>query len=129
MKHYDVVAAVVCKDDRYLCVQRGRTKFVYTSFKWEFPGGKIEPGETPRQALARELMEEMDYPITVGDAVVTVRHEYPNFSITMTAYLCTPQSDTFHLNEHVAYRWCEKEELAELDWAAADVGIVEKLCC
>lgn len=128
MKHYDVVAAVVCKDEKYLCVQRGKTKFEYTSFKWEFPGGKIESGEIPQQALARELIEEMNYPIAVGNALVTVHHKYPDFSITMTAYLCTPLSETFHLNEHVAYRWCEKVELAELDWAAADVEIVESVC-
>lgn len=127
MKHYDVVAAVVCKEDKYLCMQKGKTKFEYTSFKWEFPGGKIEPGETPQQALARELLEEMDYPVAVGDALITVHYEYPDFSISMTTYLCTPLSDTFHLNEHQAYRWCKKAELAELDWAAADMGIVAKL--
>ena len=63
------------------------------------------------------------------DVVAAVHHEYPDFSITMTAYLCTPQSDTFHLNEHVAYRWCGKEELDGLDWAAADVEIVKSVCC
>ncbi len=71
MKHYNVVAAVVCHDGKYLCMQKGKTKFDYTSYKWEFPGGKIEPGETPQQALARELMEEMEYPVRsrrgVGD--------------------------------------------------------------
>jgi 8-oxo-dGTP diphosphatase len=87
MKHYNVVAAVVCHDGKYLCMQKGKTKFEYTSYKWEFPGGKIEPGETPQQALARELMEEMEYLVEVGEELVTVNHEYPDFSITMTAFV------------------------------------------
>ena len=125
MKHYNVVAAVVCQDNKYLCMQKGVTRFEYTSHKFEFPGGKIEPGETPEEALQRELMEEMDYHIEVGRKLVTVDYTYPDFSITMTAYLCTPISPTFTLNEHVAYEWISKEGLRELDWAAADVGIVE----
>ncbi len=127
MKHYNVVAAVVCHDGKYLCMQKGKTKFEYTSYKWEFPGGKIEPGETPQQALARELMEEMEYPVEVGEELVTVSHEYPDFSITMTAFLCTPKGDAigFKRREHADSKWCSKEELKELDWAAADVDVVE----
>ena len=88
MKHYNVVAAVVCHDGKYLCMQKGKTKFEYTSYKWEFPGGKIEPGETPQQALARELMEEMEYPVEVGEELVTVNHEYPDFSIANSTSKC-----------------------------------------
>lgn len=112
MKHYNVVAAVVCHDGKYLCMQKGKTKFEYTSYKWEFPGGKIEPGETPQQALARELMEEM---------------EYPDFSITMTAFLCTTKGDAngFRRREHADSKWCSQEELKGLDWAAADIDVVE----
>ena len=129
MKHYNVVAAVVSHDGKYLCMQKGKTKFEYTSYKWEFPGGKIEPGETPQQALARELMEEMEYPVEVGVELVTVNHEYPDFSITMTAFLCTPKAkaDGFKRREHADSKWCSKEELKGLDWAAADVGIVRIL--
>lgn len=125
MKHYNVVAAVVCSGDKYLCMQKGETKFAYTSYKWEFSGGKIEPHETPQQALKRELLEEMDYPISVGRQLVIVNHDYPDFSITMTAFLCTPLSDKFVLKEHVAYKWVDADDLPTLDWAAADVTIVD----
>lgn len=129
MKHYNVVAAVVCHDGKYLCMQKGKTKFDYTSYKWEFPGGKIEPGETPQQALARELMEEMEYPVVVGEKLVTVNHEYPDFSITMTAFLCTPKGDAnrFKRREHADSKWCSADELKGLNWAAADVGVVRIL--
>ena len=127
MKHHNVVAAVISHDDKFLCMQKGKTKFEYTSFKFEFPGGKIEPGETPQEALKRELMEEMDYEIEVGEELITVNHTYPDFSITMTAFLCTADSPTFVMNEHVAFEWKKVEELKELDWAAADVGIVEAI--
>ena len=127
MKHYNVVAAVVCHDGKYLCMQKGKTKFEYTSYKWEFPGGKIEPGETPQQALARELMEEMEYPVEVGEELVTVNHEYPDFSITMTAFLCTPNGDAngFNRREHADSKWFSKDELKGLNWAAADIDVVE----
>ena len=127
MKHYNVVAAVVCHNGKYLCMQKGKTKFEYTSYKWEFPGGKIEPGETPQQALARELMEEMEYPVEVGEELVTVNHEYPDFSITMTAFLCTPKGDAdgFKRREHADSKCSSQEELKGLDWAAADIDVVE----
>lgn len=129
MKHYNVVAAVVYHDGKYLCMQKGKTKFEYTSYKWEFPGGKIEPGETPQQALVRELMEEMEYLVEVGEELVTVNHEYPDFSITMTAFLCTPKGDAdgFKRREHADSKWYSKDELKGLNWAAADVGVVASI--
>lgn len=125
--HYHVVAAVVCRDGRFLCMQKGETKYAYTRFKWEFPGGKIEQGETPQAALRRELLEEMDFPVVVGCPVATVTHHYPDFSITMTAYRCTADTANFKLKEHAAFKWCRLKELSELDWAAADVAIVDAL--
>lgn len=112
---------------KILCMQHGRTKFDYTSFKYEFPGGKIEPGETPQQALHRELLEEMDYDVRVGDRLVTVEHTYPDFGITLTAFVCDVESTDFRMNEHIAFKWCTREELRQLDWAAADTGIVKAL--
>lgn len=128
-KHYHVVAAVVEHNGLYLCVRKGQTRYAYTSNVFEFPGGKVESGETEPEAIIRELQEEMDYAITVDKHVVTVSHDYPDFSITLSAYLCHPAGgrDSFSLKEHIEYRWLRKEGLSELTWAAADVGIVEAL--
>lgn len=123
-KHYNVVAAVIRKDGKYFCVKKGRTKYSYTSYKYEFPGGKIEPGETPQEALRRELAEELDYDISVGCLLVAARHDYPDFSITLNAYLCEPQSDGFVLSEHVDNVWLGAKELRSVDWAEADLAVV-----
>lgn len=125
MKHYHVVAAIIENDGRFLCMQKGETKFEYTSYKFEFPGGKVEEGETEQQALARELMEEMDYAIVVDRPYKTVHHVYPDFEITMTAYLCKAATRLFHMNEHISFRWLKASELMRLDWAAADVPIAK----
>lgn len=125
MKHYQVVAAVIEHEGQILCMQRGKTRFAYTSYKFEFPGGKIEPNETAQEALKRELMEEMNYPIEVKQSILVVYHAYPDFEITMQAFLCGVENRHFHLNEHIAYRWLEKEKLKSLDWADADVPVVE----
>ena len=137
MKHIEVVAAVIVDDGEVLCMQRGQTKFPYTSYKWEFPGGKIEAGETPEEALRREIREEMAMDVRVGRHLVTVEHEYPDFCITMAAYLCEPACSAeentqenrrgFTMNEHHAFRWLRPEDLPTLDWAAADVGIAAEV--
>ena len=127
MKHYQVVAAVIEFGNRFLCVERGKTRYAYTSFKYEFPGGKIEPGETAREALHREIIEELNYDVSVGEELITVEHIYPDFSIKMTAFHCTAHHDHPTLSEHVEAQWLKADELGTLDWAEADKGIVEKM--
>lgn len=125
MKHFNVVCAVVVNDGKVLCMQKGKTKYDYTSFRWEFPGGKIEEGETPQQALHRELIEEMDYDVVVGKHIVTINHTYPDFSITMEAFLCDAPTRTFRMKEHAASQWVEPKMLHNIAWCAADGPIAD----
>ena len=124
MKHYNVVAAAIRHNDKILCMQRGKTKFDYTAYKWEFPGGKIEAGESPQEAVRREIMEEMDMDIRVGDSVCTVVNDYPDFSITMQVFWCDVDSPVFDLKEHNAFKWLSMDDLPSLDWAEADRKVV-----
>lgn len=127
MKHLHVVAAVICHNNKYLCMQRNKGKYTYTSFKYEFPGGKIENDETHEEALKREIQEEMHYQIDVGDLLMKVEHQYPDLRVTMYAYACTAKDDNFKLLTHVDYRWLSANQLETLDWCAADLPIVRKL--
>ena len=129
MKHYEVVAAVIEYEDKILCMQRGKAKFEYTSYKFEFPGGKVEAGEEKHIALVRELSEEMDLNVTISenDYLLTVDHTYPDFAITMHAYLCKVNTPDFVMKEHVDFKWLSVCELDSLDWAEADKPIVEFL--
>lgn len=124
MKTIEVVAAIITHNDRIFATQRG-----YGEFKdgWEFPGGKMEPGETPQQALMREIREELDTEIEVGSLVETVEYDYPNFHLTMHCFLCTIRSGELVLKEHEAAKWLTGEELDSVDWLPADVKVVEKL--
>ena len=124
MKHYNVVAAAIRHNDKILCMQRGKTKFEYTAYKWELPGGKIEKGETPQDAIKRGIMEEMNMEIHVGESICTVENEYPDFSITMQVFWCDVDSISFDLKEHHAFKWLTIDELASLDWAEADKKVV-----
>lgn len=127
MKTYEVVAAVIKYDGKILCMQRNKSKYTYTSYKFEFPGGKIEIGETPTKALKRELQEEMAMEVDVQpeNYLLTVEHTYPDFAIKMQTFLCEVSSPEFIMKEHVAYKWLLPEEMSELDWAAADIPIVK----
>ena len=127
MKHIEVVAAVIEHNGKILCMQRDQGKYDYVSFKWEFPGGKIEPGETKEQALKRELMEEMELNVEVVEHFLDVNHTYPDFTMNMYSFRCTTNSDKFKLNVHKDFKWLPLSELKTLEWAPADMPIVNKL--
>ena len=124
MKTIEVVAAVIIKDDEVFATQRG-----YGEFKgwWEFPGGKIERDECPQEALIREIREELDAEISVGDLLETVEWDYPNFHLTMHCFVCSLTSESMHLNEHEAAAWLTKETLHSVKWLPADEGILAKI--
>lgn len=129
MKKIKVSAGILINHGQVLCLQRGPGKHDYISYKYEFPGGKIESEESPTEALKRELMEEMNVTLNDGDMefFMTVNHQYPDFHIIMHSYICNVDSRTFELLEHVNYQWLCKNELNTLDWAEADLPIVRKL--
>ncbi len=116
-KSIEVVAAVIRRGDKIFATQRG-----YGDWKdwWEFPGGKMEPGETPEQALLREIREELDTEIRIDTFLYTVDWDYPQFHLTMHCYICSLLGDTLHLNEHEAARWLSREEIRSVRWLPAD---------
>lgn len=124
MKTIEVVAAIIVEGDKIFATQRG-----YGEFKdgWEFPGGKIEQGETPGQALVREIKEELDTEIEVGKLIETVEYDYPEFHLTMHCFICRIKSGNLVLREHEAAKWLLPEELDSVDWLPADLGLIEKL--
>ena len=129
MKHLEVVAAILEYNGKILCMERGQGKFDYVSFKYEFPGGKIEPGEAKHTAIERELREEMDVHVSVkeSDLYMTVHHDYPDFSMTMYAFYCHLDKPDFVRKEHVYSKWRAPDDMPTLDWAPADVPIMKKL--
>jgi 8-oxo-dGTP diphosphatase len=127
MKQIEVVAGIIFYEDEILCVQRAKNKLQYISEKFEFPGGKIEHGETQKEALQRELLEELNISAVIKSLYFTVVHEYPDFELTMHSYICEIDTKDITLNEHISLQWLNLNELQNLDWAAADIPIVNKL--
>ena len=124
MKTIEVVAAIIIRDGKVFVTQRG-----YGQWQgwWEFPGGKIESGERPQEALVREIQEELDAEIEVGDLLETVEWDYPDFHLTMHCFLCSLLSDSFQLNEHEAAAWLTPEDLHSVRWLPADEGLVDRI--
>ena len=127
MKKIEVVAGIIYFQNQILCVQRPKNKFPYISEKFEFPGGKIENGETKEEALKRELFEELNISTNIKSLFHTVIHEYPDFELTMHSYICEVETKELTLREHISQEWLTIKELEKLDWAAADFPIVSKL--
>ena len=124
MKKIEVVAAIIVKEKKVFATQRG-----YGEFKdgWEFPGGKIELGESSEEALVREIREELDVDIKVGRLLETVEYDYPRFYLIMHCFICELLSEEIILKEHEDAKWLAEEELDSVDWLPADVNLIDKI--
>ena len=124
LKKIEVVAAIIHREGCIFATQRG-----YGEWKdwWEFPGGKMEPGETPEEALRREIREELSTEISVDEYFCTVEYDYPKFHLTMHCYLCSLLTEALHLNEHEAARWLRADELHTVNWLPADEVLLPKI--
>ena len=123
-KRVQVVAALICRDGEVFATQRG-----YGDYKdwWEFPGGKVEQGESPEQALAREIREELAADISVGEYLTTVEYDYPQFHLSMACYWCSLRGGRLTLLEHEAARWLPLDDLRQVNWLPADILVIEAI--
>ena len=124
MKTINVVAAVIFKDGKVFATQRG-----YGEFKdgWEFPGGKIEPGESPEDALRREIREELEVEVNVGELIDIIEYDYPAFHLSMKCYACTIADGNPPLLDHEAAKWLSSTQLSSVDWLPADITLIPKI--
>lgn len=125
MRHIEVVCAIVHRDDEILIAQRSKGEFAGL---WEFPGGKIERGETRQDALRREMMEELAVAIHIESLLTTIQHTYSDFHLTMHCFLCSlPEGEVIEMLDHTAIRWVAKKHWSDVQWIEADVQVVEML--
>ena len=128
MKQIKTMAGVILNSKgEVLCTLRDQGKFDYVSFKWEFPGGKVEEGESPKQTLARELREELDIEVEIGDFFYQVEHDYPDFHLSMTIFKCKYEGEKLSLNVHKDTKWLNPKDIMSLDWAAADLPVAQEI--
>ena len=124
MKSIDVVAAIIVQDGKILGTQRGHGEF---AGQWEFPGGKIEPGETPEEAVVREIEEELSATVSVGKLLTTVDHDYPTFHLHMYCYIAHVEQGKIELHEHSAASWLDAQTIDSVNWLPADIAVVEAI--
>lgn len=124
MKEIKVVAAIIQKENKILATKRGYGEFINM---WEFPGGKIESGETKEQALVREIKEELNIEISVDKFAIDIEYQYPNFYLFMSCFMCSIKECSIELLEHNDGKWITKEELNTLNWLPADIDAVNYL--
>jgi 8-oxo-dGTP diphosphatase len=127
MKQINTVAALILNDkNEILCTQRAESKYDYISYKWEFPGGKVEAGETEEETLKRELEEELQIEVDILDKFYQVEHTYEHFNLSMPVYLCKLKTNDLKLMVHTSIKWLKPEQMLTLDWAGADVPVAQK---
>ena len=129
MKKVEAVAGIIICNNEILCMKRSNSKYNYIAYKYEFPGGKIEVGESPKAALQRELNEEIDLDVPQGKMTffMTVKHDYPDFTVQLHAYLCQVEHKEIKMKEHEAFSWSKPDYLTSFDWLEGDWPIIESL--
>ena len=126
MKKIKVIAAVIKNNEgKFFIAKRKEGKSL--AGKWEFPGGKIEPKESPSDALMREIREELCIEIVVGEKIMTIQHKYPDYLLTMHTFFCFSETSVITMTEHTDYEWCIPSSLDKFDWLEADIPLIEKL--